>query len=190
MFSGLIRHPGVVASNRRNRVMIKTVPIKAKWGDSIAVNGVCLTVTGVKNGRISFDVSEETLSKTTIKDWKPGQRVNVEPALRASDALGGHIVQGHVDGAARVVKRTDKKGSRELWFQAPKGLARFIVPKGSVTINGVSLTAARVAKGRFSVALVPFTLKHTNLNLLKVGDKVNFEADILAKYTLAASKRK
>ncbi len=194
MFSGLIPQVGTITGNRRNRIEVDVVPFKAKPGDSVAINGVCLTVVNkpkyAANMKLAFEVSAETISKTTIQSWFAGKKVNIEPALKASDALGGHIVQGHVDGVGRVVKIADLKSSREVWFEAPKEIAKFIVKKGSVAVDGVSLTAAEVKKNRFLVSLVPFTLEHTNLKQLKVGDKINLEADVIGKYVAAYMKRK
>ncbi len=186
MFSGLVQHIGTIVSNHRNRISVRVVLPKTKLGDSVALNGICLTVTRLarsgKENELAFDVSKETQRKTTIDNWKPGLHVNVERALRATDALGGHIVQGHVDGVGRLAKIVDVSGSKEYWFQCPRAISRYIVPKGSVTVDGVSLTAVKVSNKAFSVALIPYTLTHTNLGKLKKGDSVNLEADIMGKY--------
>jgi riboflavin synthase len=157
-----------------------------KRGDSVAVNGVCLTVTQInrKRGRsvLSFDLSLETLQKTTLKHLKAKTTVNLEPALKLSDALGGHIVQGHVDGVGKITKIVNQKDMKVISFQAAADIMATVVEKGSVTVDGVSLTAIHVTKNGFSVALIPYTLQHTNLMTLKKGDHVNLEADIIGKY--------
>ena len=182
MFSGLIQHMGTVMANRKGRVRVRVLAMNAVLGDSIAVNGVCLTVVSrIKIGPnldLEFDVSNETLMKTTVKNWKAGLRVNMEPALRATDALGGHIVQGHVDGTGRLLKRIGE----DFWFEATADFMRGVVSKGSVAVDGVSLTAAAVKHSQFMAAIVPFTRAHTNLGALKVGSAVNLEADVIGKY--------
>jgi riboflavin synthase len=151
-------------------------------GDSLAVAGVCLTITALGQGACTVELSPETLDRTTLGELRAGDRVNLEPALRLGDALGGHWVQGHVDGVAAVSVRRDLGGHRELAFAPPAGLERYLVEKGSVTLDGVSLTVARRTAEGFEVALVPHTLEVTTLGELQVGDRVNFEADVLAKY--------
>ncbi len=180
MFSGLIHHQGQVEGLKGARLTVKT-NLKAKLGDSVAVNGICLTVVANKAGRLVFDVSKETSAKTTIAAWKSGKKVNIEPSLKASDSLGGHIVQGHVDGTGRVLKVSGEN----FWFEAPKDILKGIVIKGSVTIDGVSLTAAEVRDGEFLVAVIPFTRKHTTLGTLKAGEKVNLETDVIGKFVAA-----
>lgn len=186
MFSGLIQYQGEIAQKKKSSINVQVPSMKTKLGDSIAVNGICLTVTKQKKvGRkldLEFDVSEETLIKTTLGGWKIGQIVNIEPSLKLSDLMGGHMVQGHVDGVGKLVKVVDQTSSREIWFKGPKEILKYIVPKGSITVNGVSLTAVKVTKKGFSVALIPVTWKHTDLGQLKPGDSVNLEADIIAKY--------
>lgn len=151
-------------------------------GDSISVQGTCLTVTR-KQGREFFaDVSRETLSKTTLNGLKQGSAVNLEPALRAGDALGGHMVSGHVDGVARVVSAADDARSFRLEFEVPADLQRYIAPKGSVCVNGVSLTVNGAAGRRFDVNIIPHTRTVTTLGELKVGDSVNIEIDVIARY--------
>ncbi|HVS15037.1 MAG TPA: riboflavin synthase [Thermoanaerobaculia bacterium] len=151
-------------------------------GDSLAVSGVCLTVTARSATACTVELSPETLERTTLGDLGAGARVNLEPALRLGDALGGHWVQGHVDGVAVVTGRRDLGEHRVLAFTPPPGLERYIVEKGSVTLDGVSLTVVRRRGIGFEVALVPHTLEVTTLGEREVGDRVNFEADVLAKY--------
>jgi len=151
-------------------------------GDSLAVSGVCLTVIEKGRDRVGVELSPETLSRTTLSGLNQGDSVNLEPALRMGDALGGHWVQGHVDGAARVMDRRDLTDHRMLAFSVPPDLAPFLVEKGSVTVDGVSLTVSALASDRFEVALIPHTLEVTTLSNLTPGDFVNLEMDVLGKY--------
>jgi riboflavin synthase len=151
-------------------------------GDSLAVSGVCLTVTEKGADRVAVELSPETLSRTTLAALNRGDAVNLEPALRMGDALGGHWVQGHVDGTARVVDRRDLTDHRVLAFSIPPDLAPFLVEKGSVTVDGVSLTVSALGADRFEVALIPHTLEVTTLSRLVPGDFVNLEMDVLGKY--------
>jgi riboflavin synthase len=151
-------------------------------GDSIAVAGVCLTVAGLSERGFLADVSRETLALTTVGSWQVGRRVNLEPALRAGAALGGHIVSGHVDGVAEVLSRTPDARSERLRLHAPRQLARYIARKGSVTLDGVSLTVNDVDGESFGVNLVPHTLVVTTLGELQPGGRVNLEIDVIARY--------
>ena len=155
-------------------------------GASIACSGACLTVVDRGPSWFAADVSNETLSKTTLADWRPGTPVNFERALRLGDELGGHLVSGHVDGVASVTSRTEDAGSIRLEFAAPKALMPFLAPKGSVTLDGVSLTLNTVAdgdpEGRFSVNIVPHTAEVTSLGACRAGTRVNLEIDLLARY--------
>ncbi len=151
-------------------------------GDSIAVNGCCLTVTRLTQSAFAADVSTETLSLTTLATWKAGTLINIEPALRAGDALGGHYVTGHVDGVAQVTSITEDARSRRIEFEVPVALSRYIARKGSVCIDGVSLTVNEVSGTRFGVNLIPHTLEVTILGAYTVGIRVNFEVDIIARY--------
>ena len=187
MFSGLVQKIGMIASHSRYHLSVQ-IPsdMKCKLGDSIAINGVCLTVTRKIKlaGAVSvfFDVSEETWSKTTLGNLLLRTKVNIESALSLKDTLGGHIVQGHVDGVGRVERVNQQKTGWVMNISAPKEILKYIVSKGSVTVDGVSLTAVDVTKKIFSIALIPFTLSHTTLGNLKKGDRVNLEADIIGKY--------
>lgn len=154
-------------------------------GDSVAVNGVCLTARnspGPQNPLMEVDVSRETLDKTTIGQWRAGWRVNLEPALRVGDRLGGHLVSGHVDGLATVTDRREDARSLRLQLQAPDALARFIAEKGSVCLDGVSLTVNAVQGSRFDINLVPHTAEATTLGGVCPGDRLNLEIDTLARY--------
>jgi len=151
-------------------------------GDSIAVNGVCLTATQLAQGQFSADVSHETLSVTTLGQWQPGTRINIEKALRAGDALGGHYVTGHVDGIAVLETREDDARSVRMVFAVPGPLARYIARKGSICVDGVSLTVNAVDGATFAVNLVPHTLDVTILRDYRPGTRVNVEIDIIARY--------
>jgi riboflavin synthase len=151
-------------------------------GASLAVSGVCLTVVGGGPGRSEVELSPETLARTTLGGLARGAEVNLEPALRAGDPLGGHWVQGHVDTTVAVLERRDHGDHRVLAFEMPAGYADYLVEKGSVTLDGVSLTVSARAADRFEVALIPHTLAVTTLGALVPGDRVNLEVDILAKY--------
>jgi riboflavin synthase len=151
-------------------------------GGSIAVNGVCLTATTRDRSSFAADVSRETLSLTTLGGWREGTRVNVEKALLAGQALGGHYVTGHVDGVAEVVSRHEDARSVRMAFRVPRELARYVARKGSVCIDGVSLTVNGVDDDRFDVNLVPHTLEVTTLGALEAGSRVNLEVDIIARY--------
>jgi riboflavin synthase len=177
MFTGIVQERGRVASFDGARLVVESA-IAAEIGDSIAVDGVCLTVADVRNGTLAFDVMVETLSRA-----KPfGAEVNVEPALRAGDPLGGHYVQGHVDGVGSVRSVETEGDGRRVWIDVDPGLARYLVEKGSITVDGVSLTVAGLDETGFAVALVQHTLGATTLGALSPGVKVNLETDVLAKY--------
>jgi len=154
----------------------------AAIGDSIAVNGACLTVTAKTEKTFIADVSAESLSKTTLKHLKAGEKVNLEKSLRVGGFVGGHFVLGHVDGTARILSRTQKSGSLILTVEMDEKLARYIVEKGSVAIDGVSLTVNKLEKGRFYVNMIPHTAAVTTLEAKKEGEWVNIETDILGKY--------
>jgi riboflavin synthase len=176
MFTGIVREVGTVASFDGSRLVVES-GTGAEIGDSVAIAGVCLTVTGRENGSLAFDVVAETLDRTTLGSLGAGAKVNVEPSLRAGDPLGGHIVQGHVDGVGSL------RGRGELtWFDAPPEIVRYCVEKGSIAVDGTSLTVAAVDDGGFAVALIPHTLEVTTLGSLEPGDPVNLEVDVVAKY--------
>jgi riboflavin synthase len=158
-------------------------------GASIACSGPCLTVVATAPGRFSVDASAETLARTTLGAWRPGTRVNLERALRAGDELGGHLVSGHVDAVAEVVDRRPDGGSLRLTVAVPPGLAGYIAPKGSVALDGVSLTVNEVAGGRFGVNLIPITQRLTTLGAVEPGARVNLEIDLLARYVARLLQR-
>jgi riboflavin synthase len=151
-------------------------------GDSVSVQGVCLTATRIEAPVFYADVSRETLAKTTLGKLKAGARVNLEPSLRAGDALGGHLVSGHVDAVGRLVDLKEDARSRRLQFELPQALMRFVAPKGSICIDGVSLTVNRVEGQLFDVNIIPHTCEVTTLSGLSSGDCVNVEIDVIARY--------
>ncbi|MFE9083755.1 riboflavin synthase [Brevundimonas sp. NPDC003935] len=188
MFTGIVTEIGRVRSvrqtDRDRRYEIETVWDTASidLGASISHAGCCLTVTEKGEGWFAVEVSGETLSKTKLGDWAEGTRVNLERAARLGDELGGHIVSGHVDGLGEVVSITPEGGSHRIVVEAPAPLHRFIAPKGSITVDGVSLTVNGVQERRFDLNIIPHTWDATTLGGLKVGDKVNLEIDMLARY--------
>jgi riboflavin synthase len=188
MFTGIITDQGEVVVHEGGRFTLRSgyAPASIPLGASIACDGVCLTVTGVApmgaGCHFNVDVSNETISKTTLGAWRPGRRVNLERALRASDELGGHVVSGHVDGTARIVDITPDGDCRRFSFEAPEHLARFIAPKGSVALDGTSLTVNEVAGNRFGINLIPHTLTVTTWGAKSTGDRVNLEVDVFARY--------
>lgn len=202
MFTGIITDIGEIASLtpvaqgqlHRLRILCRYDRATIADGASIACNGVCLTVvaSGVEGDKTWFDVDAavETLRMTTAKAWAAGTRLNLERALKIGDELGGHIVAGHVDGIARVVARDDLPDMARVAFDAPRDLARFIATKGSVTLDGVSLTVNTVADTRFSVLIIPHTLSVTTLNGWRVGSEVNLEVDLMARYAARLTEMK
>ncbi len=174
MFTGIVREVGRVAAFDGSRLVVDAAT-SAAIGDSVAIDGVCLTV--VATPQLAFDVVPETLSRTTLGTLRAGDAVNVEPALRAGEPLGGHIVQGHVDGVGRV-----RSVGEPVWIDAPADVLRYCVEKGSIAVDGTSLTVAALDDAGFAVALVPHTLAATTLGGLQPGDEVNLEVDVLAKY--------
>ena len=188
MFTGIVTDIGRVRSvrhtDRDRRYEIETVWDTASidLGASISHAGCCLTVTEKGEGWFAVEVSGETLSKTKLGDWAEDTRVNLERAARLGDELGGHIVSGHVDGLGEVISITPEGGSHRIVVEAPAPLHRFIAPKGSITVDGVSLTVNGVQERRFDLNIIPHTWDATTLGGLKVGDKVNLEIDMLARY--------
>jgi riboflavin synthase len=188
VFTGLIREVGRVASivgdgdGARLTIDAPQAAAEAKPGDSISVDGVCLTVVSATGSTLAFDAVRETLDRSALGTLDPGSRVNLEPALRAGEPLGGHYVQGHVDGIGSVRSIEAEGDGQRIWFDAPARLLRYVVEKGSITVQGTSLTVAGVDTAGFAVALIPHTLQHTTLGELVPGRTVNLEVDVLAKY--------
>jgi riboflavin synthase len=196
MFTGLVETQGRVARARvRNEVLELEVAAPAvaralKKGDSIAVNGVCLTATDTSRKRFSMQVMAETLARSNLGGLTKGDSVNLELPARLFDRLGGHLVQGHVDGTARVVRIENFDGASRVWFEADDVIIGYLVPKGSVSLDGVSLTVVEVGRTTFQVALIPHTLAVTTWGSMQVGNRVNVEVDILAKYVERLLERK
>ena len=188
MFTGLIREVGDVVSIEGGAAGVRLVisapetAAAAALGDSVSIDGVCLTVVDVGDGRFAFDAVPETLARSSLQTLEQGSRVNLEPALRAGDPLGGHYVQGHVDGVGHVRSVEAEGDGRRIWFDAEAALLRYVVEKGSIAVQGTSLTVADADDEGFAVALIPYTLEVTTLGALAPGNRVNLEADVLAKY--------
>jgi len=188
MFTGIVRERGTLVSVEdaeggvRLGVDAPLTAGAASVGDSISVSGVCLTAVDVSDGQVAFDVVPETLGRTTLGAATAGTEMNIEPALRAGEPLGGHYVQGHVDGVGSVREVSREGEALRVTFEAPRELLRYCVVKGSVAVDGVSLTIAALDDDAFAVAVVPHTLEVTTLGTLAIGDRVNLEVDVLAKY--------
>jgi len=184
VFTGIVEEVGVVAkiSDNGMTVLATKVTEDLKLGDSIAVNGTCLTAVSFDRTEFSVDLSPETMRRTSLGQLSVGGPVNLERALLASDRMGGHIVQGHVDGTGRIMSTKRDGDSTIFRIRVPKRLNRYIVEKGFVAVDGISLTVVKIGASSFTLAVIPYTLKNTNLAALSVGDRVNLEADILAKY--------
>ncbi|MDH3191551.1 MAG: riboflavin synthase [Nitrosopumilus sp.] len=193
MFTGIVEGIGKVekiTKNTKNRSAIQmTVNLGKhskglKIGQSVALNGVCLTVTKFSKPNCIFEMIEETTKKTDLGNLKPGGIVNIERSLRAGDRLEGHFVLGHVDGVGIIKKIQKKPKEVQVWFAVPKNLAKYVVKKGSIAVDGISLTVVDVKNNIASVCLIPHTIEVTNFQTKKVGDKINIETDILGKYIL------
>ena len=188
MFTGIVEELGTVAAIEdqgdaiRLSIHATTVLEDAGLGDSISVNGCCLTITTLDADRWTADVMQETLDKTSLYGVRPGDPVNLERAVTADKRLGGHIVQGHVDGVGTVVSRTPSEHWEVVEISLPADLERYLVPKGSITVDGISLTVVEVNPESFTVSLIPETLARTTLGLKQEGDLVNLEVDVIAKY--------
>lgn len=187
MFTGLAEEIGTIKSISRGNVC-KLVIASNKVisdvvvGDSVAISGTCLTVTSIGDGELRFDAVPETLSRSTLSGLRPGDKVNLEPSLRAGKMLGGHFVQGHVDGVGRIESVVNLGDSWKISVSAPETVMRYVVEKGSIAVDGVSLTIASYTESGFTVAVIPHTLAETTLHLRRPGDSVNLEGDIIGKY--------
>jgi riboflavin synthase len=193
MFTGIVIGTAKVEKiikNTKNRTAVKmTVNLGKhakglKIGESVALNGVCLTVTKLSKNKGSFEMIEETTKKTDLGNLKTGNIVNIERSLKAGDRLEGHFVLGHVDGVATLKKIQKKPKEVQIWFEVPKKLARYIVKKGSIALDGISFTVVEIKTNLVSVCLIPHTIQVTNFKTKKIGDKINIETDILGKYIL------
>ena len=192
MFTGIITHLGKISELKKNPkkdLLLKISVVgkinrKLAIGCSIACNGICLTLIEQKKSLLSFQASRETCEKTTLENWKIGEEINLEFALRAGDELGGHMVLGHVDGTAKILAIQPIKDSKKFTFSTKKELIKFIAEKGSVTLNGASLTVNEVEKNSFSVNLIPHTIANTAFKDSAVNDFINLEIDVIARYVL------
>ncbi len=192
MFSGIVEEKGIVRKieTKQNLIILSVQAKKVlkgiKIGDSISVDGVCLTVTKVKKNIFTFDIMKETINKTTLRYLKVGSKVNLEGALRVNDRLGGHFVSGHIDGVGTIKKRISLENYEEFRITIPKPLSKYLAEKGSVCVDGISLTIGEVKGNMFYIYIIPHTLKVTTLGAKSDNSKVNIETDLLAKYILAA----
>lgn len=187
MFTGIIESTGLIkditaSGTNKSFWVASSLANELKVDQSISHNGVCLTVEEIKDGMHRVTAIEETLQKTNLGNWKNGDSVNLERCMQLNGRLDGHIVQGHVDCTAVCTEVISKDGSREYSFSFPGEFAAFIIEKGSVTVNGISLTCFNVTGEQFTVAIIPYTFEHTNMSNLKQGDKVNIEWDVVGKY--------
>jgi riboflavin synthase len=188
LFTGLIIELGEIAvidrraQNARLAVRGREILNDIAIGDSIAVNGVCLTVTTIDRDVVSFDVSGETLKSSNLGELRRGDRVNLEPSLRPNSKMGGHFVTGHIDGTGRIRSRRIEGNAERIEIESPANVLKYLVQKGSVTVDGISLTVVDVLKDAFSLVIIPHTTSLTTIGFKKVGDTVNLEPDILAKY--------
>jgi riboflavin synthase len=193
MFTGIIE--GIckvtkISQNTKNRSALQmTVDLGKhtkglKIGQSVALNGVCLSVTKISKNKCNFEMIDETIKKTDLGNLRLGEKVNIERSLKVGDSMEGHFVLGHVDGVGTISKIEKKPKEVKVWFKIPKNLQKFVVKKGSIALDGISLTVVDVNKNIASVCLIPHTMKVTNFQSKKVGDKINIETDILGKYIL------
>ena len=184
MFTGIVEEVGIVSKITNNGMTVKALRLLSdvKLGDSIAVNGTCLTAVSFSYSEFSVDLSPETMRRTSLSQLTEGSRVNLERAISASDRMGGHIVQGHVDATGRITSIKPDGDSIIFRVRIPKRLDKYIVEKGFVAVDGISLTVVKRGASSFTLAVIPYTLENTNLAVLSEGDQVNLEADILAKY--------
>jgi len=193
MFTGIIEGIGTVLKiqkNTKNRSAYQMIVDLGKHskglkiGQSVALNGVCLSVTNISKNKCNFEMIDETIKKTDLGNLNIGSKVNIERSLKVGDRMEGHFVLGHVDGVVTIQRIEKKPKEVKLWFEVPKKLAKYVVKKGSIALDGISLTVVDVNKNKASVCMIPHTMKVTNFNSKKVGDKINIETDILGKYIL------
>jgi len=194
VFTGIIEGQGVVkkfdikTQNRSAAKMGIDLGNLAKGlqiGDSVAINGVCLTTTHISKSHAEFEMINETLKKTNLGMIKSGDKVNIERSLKVGERMEGHFVLGHIDGTGKIIKIEKLTKEIKFWIELPKDLAKFVVKKGSITVDGISLTLVDVLKNKISICIIPHTMKITNLGSKKIGDKVNIETDILGKYAIS-----
>ena len=184
MFTGLVEEKGTILKISQNQICVKAEKVLegSRIGDSIAVNGVCLTVTRLTSGGFWADVMPETFSRSNLGSLIPGALVNLERAMAADGRFGGHIVSGHIDGRGKITKIQNDGNAVRFWICADKAILRLIVEKGSITVDGISLTVVSVSDADFSISIIPHTLGETTLGSRRVGDSINLENDIIAKY--------
>jgi riboflavin synthase len=194
MFTGIIEGLGTIIRFDKNtktrseaRMMINLGKLAKglRVGDSVAINGVCLTAIHIAKGMAKFEMVGETIKKTNLGSLENGDRVNIERSLKMGDRLEGHFVLGHVDGSGTISKINKQPNQVQIWIELPKELSKYVAKKGSITVDGISLTIVDKIKNKFSVSIIPHTMKVTNLGLKKIGDKVNIETDVLGKYILS-----
>lgn len=194
MFTGIIEGLGNIVrfdkkttncSAAKMKIKLGKIAKGLKIGDSVAINGVCLTAVNISKDVAEFEMVGETIKKTNLGSLKSGNKVNIERSLKVGERLEGHFVLGHVDGVGIISKMEKQPSQIKIWTKVPKELSKYIIKKGSVTVDGISLTVVDVLKDQFSVSIIPHTMKITNLSYKKVGDKVNIETDILGKYILS-----
>ena len=197
MFTGLITHIGIVSKTKFSSTQDNFLRINIKWqykslliGSSVCCNGVCLTVTGKTNEYFDVMFSKETSSKTNYSKIKVNDKINLERSLKVGQEMGGHMVTGHVDGTAKLMKLNKIKSSYELWFETNSEIINFLAEKGSIALNGISLTVNRIIDKRFSVNIIQHTWNKTNLSFCKLGDQVNLEIDIISRYVNSHLKLK
>ncbi len=199
MFAGIIHGLGKVeklsTAKTDGRAAQMTVDLGRlakgmKIGDSVSISGACLTVVGIKNSKASFEMVGETMKKTALGSLAVGDKVNIEQSLRVGDTIDGHFVLGHVDGVGTIIGKVKQKNQTKLWIKIDKKLMKYVVPKGSIAIDGISLTVVDVTKDKISVALIPHTLAVTTLGIKNKNDKVNVEMDLLGKYARKVLKGK
>ena len=194
MFTGIIESLGKIDTieiNGTNKIFWVSSPLsnELKIDQSISHNGVCLTVDQRKDGLHRVTAIQETLEKSNLGHWQPGALVNLERCMLMNGRLDGHIVQGHVDSTATCLKRHDLDGSWEFRFEFPKKFSHLVIEKGSISLNGISLTIFNVKKSRFDIAVIPYTFEHTNISKINVGSRVNLEFDIIGKYILGKTEK-
>lgn len=195
MFSGIIESIGIITNVLHSESNIHvwiSAPFHSEISidQSIAHNGICLTVDQIENNEYRITAIQETIEKTTISEWKIGDKVNLERCLKLGDRLDGHIVQGHIDTTASCISCIDKQGSWEYQFQIPERFSSLIIEKGSIAINGISLTCHSLSRTLFTVSIIPYTYEHTNAKFWEVGNHVNIEFDIIGKYLQRSLERK
>ncbi len=194
MFTGIIEGLGnIVAFDKKTdnrsaakmKINLGKIAKGLKVGDSVAINGVCLTAVDISKGITEFEMVGETIKKTNLGSLELGDKVNIERSLKVGERLEGHFVLGHVDGVGIISKIEKQSNQIQIWIKLPKELSKYIIKKGSITVDGISLTVVDVLKDQFSISIIPHTMQITNLSYKKIGDKVNIETDILGKYILS-----